>query len=132
MSEVGPEIRVRQEIWKSLLSVLRSYTALAQMNDGLKIAISSDAEASLDTVLLTGEHAEMVIRFRPEDGSGEWLLRERIGASSNRSAIQSEFAMQMDGMLRMNGALLEPDMAAIELVAKLVAWERSMEGETVR
>lgn len=115
---VAPGTRLRREIWSSLVTVLRSYTALHA-----EIAIRVRTIGGLDIALLESKHAEVELNFRATRGSGMWHLK-KSGVKESGS-----FVIQEDGALNWSGKPMELDMAAMDLVERLIAQEHRAEGE---
>jgi hypothetical protein len=116
-----------------MLTMLRSYSALAGLNDGVAIKIPEDAE-QFDSVFCESRHATLSLSFQPETGNGTWTLQEREekvehGALKKHGFPQlGTFVMVEDGSLFMKQEFVELDMVAIDLVQKLVAFEHAVEG----
>ena len=132
--EVAAVVSLRWEIWKSMLTMLRSYSALAGLNDGVAIkVIPVEAEQS-GSVSFNSRNATLSLSFQPETGNGTWTLREREekvehGTLKKHGFPQlGTFLMVEDGSLFMKQEFVELDMMSIDLVAKLVAFEHAVEG----
>jgi len=118
-----------------MLTMLRSYSALAGLNDGVAIkVIPAEADHS-DSVFFESRHATLSLSFQPATGNGTWTLREREGGKVERGALKKlgfprlgTFVMVEDGSLFMKQEFVELDMASIDMVAKLVAFEHAVEG----
>jgi hypothetical protein len=132
--DVAAVVSLRWEIWKSMLTMLRSYSALAGLNDGVAIkVIPAEAEQS-DSVFFESRHATLSLSFQPASGNGTWTLRERDGKVEHGSLKKlgfprlGTFVMVEDGSLFMKQEFVELDMMSIDLVARLVAFEHAVEG----
>jgi len=132
--EVAAVVSLRWEIWKSLLSMLRSYSALAGLNDGVAIKMIPAEAEQCDSVAFESRHATLSISFQPDTGNGKWTLREREGKVERGSLKKQGFArlgtyvMVEDGSLFMKQEFVELDVLAIDLVAKVVKYEHAVEG----
>ncbi len=60
--EVAAVVSLRWEIWKSMLGMLRSYSALAGLNDGVAIKIPDDAE-TFDSVFFESRARDIELEF---------------------------------------------------------------------
>jgi hypothetical protein len=132
--DVAAVISLRWEIWKSMLSMLRSYSALAGLNDGVAIKMHPAEAEQSDSVFFDSRHATLSLSFQPATGNGTWTLRERE-ERTERGTLKKlgfprlgTFVMVEDGSLFMKHEFVELDMASIELVSKLVAFEHAVEG----
>ena len=131
--EVAAVVSLRWEIWRSMLTMLRSYSALAGLNDGVAIKIPEDA-GKFDSVFCESRHATLSLSFQPGTGNGTWTLREREGRIEHGSLKKlgferlGTFVMVEDGSLFMKQEFVELDMVAIDLVQKLVTFEHAVEG----
>jgi sulfur transfer complex TusBCD TusB component (DsrH family) len=113
------ESELREEVWLSLISVLRAYAALALLKDGVHIAVSaSDPEE----VILRSQRARLAIALQ-SDGMGRCVIMAGGGVVK-----ESMFEIAEDGTLTRDGIAVELDLAAIEWVEMLVALERKAEG----
>jgi hypothetical protein len=118
---VAPETRIREEIWISLVAVLRSYAAVHP-----DIEVKVRTIGGLDIALLETQHADLEVDFRPARGTGMWHLKKAGVKESGRFEIQS------DGTLNLDGTPTEIDMAAMDLVERLVCYEHGAEGEQAK
>jgi hypothetical protein len=132
--EVSPVVSLRWEIWKSMLSMLRSYSALAGLNDGVAIKIDPPNGEQFDSVFFESRHVILSLSFQPGTGHGTWTLREREEKVERGSLKKlgftrlGTFVMVEDGSLFMNQEFVELDMLAIDLVKKVVSFEHAVEG----
>src|SRR5450755_1641637 len=99
-----------------MLSMLRSYSALAGLNDGVAIKMNpADAETS-DSVFFESRHATLSLSFQPATGNGTWTLREREEKVEHGALKKlgfprlGTFLMVEDGSLFMKQEFLELDM----------------------
>jgi hypothetical protein len=114
---VTPETVLRGEIWTSLVAMLRSYAAV---HPG--VAVKVRTMGGLDIAILETEHADLELDFRPGRGVGMWHLKKTgVKESGN-------FEVQQDGTLILGGKPAELDMAAMDLVERLVSYEHGAEG----
>lgn len=124
MSVATPsESGLREEVWLSLVSVLRSYAALALVKDGIGITVSAAGPCE---AILSSERAQFTIALEP-DGRGRAVI-----ATENRVTSESSFEIEEDGTLTRDGVTTELDLAAIEWVEMLVALERKAESGKAR
>lgn len=132
--EVAAVVSLRWEIWKSLLTMVRSYSALAGLNDGVAIKMDPPNGELLDSVSFESRHVRLSLSFQPGTGNGTWTLREREEKVEHGSLKKlgfprlGTFVMVEDGSLFMNQEFVELDMLAIDLVKKVVAFEHAVEG----
>jgi len=132
--DVAAVVSLRWEIWKSLLTMLRSYSALAGLNDGVAIKVIPEEAEQSDSVFFESRHATLSLSFQPASGNGTWTLRERDGKVERGSLKKLGFqrlgtyVMVEDGSLFMNQEFVELDMLAIDLVQKVVKFEHAVEG----
>jgi hypothetical protein len=117
----APETRLREEVWISLVAVLRSYAAV---HPAIEIRVRTIG--GLDIALLETRHADLEVDFRPASGSGMWHLKKSGVKESGR------FEIQADGTLNLDGAPAELDMAAMDLVERLVSYGHGAEGERAK
>lgn len=117
-----------------MLAMLRSYSALAGLNDGVAIKMDPEDAERFDSVFFESRHATLSLSFQPGSGNGTWTLREREG-KVERGTLKKlgferlgTFVMGEDGSLFMKQEFVELDMVAIDLVQKLVAIEHAVEG----
>ncbi len=115
---VTPETVLRGEIWTSLVAMLRSY---ASVHPGLWV--KERTMGGLDIAILETEHADLELDFRPGRGIGMWHLK-KIGVKDSGT-----FEVQQDGTLILGGKPVELDMAAMDLVERLVSYEGGAEGD---
>ena len=114
---VTPETVLRGEIWTSLVAMLRSYAAV---HPGVGVKVRT--MGGLDIAILETEHADLELDFRPGRGMGMWHLKKAgVKESGN-------FEVQQDGTLILGGKAAELDMAAMDLVERLVSYEHGAEG----
>lgn len=109
----GPAIapaRVRAELWRSLVSMLRVYSGAASLTHG-EFAVE-EAEG-----VVTVEHKGYWIRltFHPQELRTEWSTGKMGTVETHGS-----FEIQEDGLLNFGGGRMEMDQAAIEWVEDLV------------
>jgi hypothetical protein len=132
--DVAGVLSLRWEIWKSLLTMLRSYSALAGLNDGVAIKMDPPNGEQLDSVFFESRHVTLSLSFQPGTGNGTWTLREREAKVARGSLKKlgfprlGTFVMVEDGSLFMKQEFVELDTLAIDLVAKVVAFEHAVEG----
>ena len=114
---VTPETVLRAEIWVSLVTMLRSYAAV---HPGVGVKVRT--MGGLDIAILETEHADLELDFRPGRGIGMWHLKKTgVKESGN-------FEVQPDGTLILGGKVTELDMAAMDLMERLVSNEQGAEG----
>ena len=114
---VTPETVLRGEIWISLVAMLRSYAAV---HPGVGVKVRT--MGGLDIAILETEHADLELDFRPGRGIGMWHLKKAAVKESGN------FEVQQDGTLILGGKPAELDMAAMDLVERLVSYEHGAEG----
>jgi len=118
---VTPETVLRGEIWTSLVTMLRSY---ASLHPGIGVKVRT--MGGLDIAILETEHADLELNFRTGTGMGMWHLKKAgVKESGN-------FEIKQDGTLILGGKPVELDMAAMDLVERLVCSEPGAEGEQAR
>ena len=101
---------IREELWRSLVSMLRVYASAATLSRG-KCQVT---EITPGVVLLQSADAELELRFQSATGLGSWTIQPEKGLQGNGNFVLSEA-----GTLQMNSTEKELDQAAIEWVEDL-------------
>ena len=118
---ITPEAVLRGEIWTSFVAMLRSYAAAHA-----GVSVKERAIGGLDIAILETEHADLELDFRAGRGSGMWHLK-KTGVKESGT-----FEIQQDGTLLLGGKATELDMAAMDMVERLVSYEHGAEGGQAR
>jgi hypothetical protein len=106
MSAAVAEPMLSAELWESFVSMLQSYAAVASL-DGREVRVRSGK----DSVTVSAFAAQIEMRFDAESGEGTW--EKRI---AERPAFAGSFTIEPDGKIRIDGAMKEFDIAAIDLI----------------
>jgi hypothetical protein len=116
---------VREELWRSFASLLRSYAAAAGLN-GISHGVLLLGEDSMHVV--SGRNT-LKISYHPTLGRGLWSLHQEADSGTDRHEFavmaceleRGDFDVNPDGTIQLNGAAVEIDHAAIQLIASLTA-----------
>ena len=103
------EPMIESELWVSFVSMLRSYAAAANVNLGKVWVVSNGM-----TVTISAFATQIEMRFDEKTGQGTWEKRV-----AGRPAFPGAFAIEPEGMIRINGAVKDFDHAAIDLIASV-------------
>jgi hypothetical protein len=100
---------VRAELWRSFVSLLRSYAAAASLN-GLEHGVLVLTENSLQVVAVPGT---LSVAFYQALGRGVWSI------AVNSELEKGTFELHLDGTVLLDDRLVDMDHAAIELISWL-------------
>ena len=104
-------VEVRQQIWESLVSMLRVYAHAASLN-GQSYGVASNAR----TAWVTCMDSVLEVGYSAQDGAASWQLSQ-----PNQRLLSGKFSIEADGSLSFPEGPKELDQAAIEWVEKLVS-----------
>jgi hypothetical protein len=112
---------VRDELWHSFASMLKSYAAAASAR-GTSHGVLPMGE---DGLHIAAGRNTLKVSYHPTLGRGLWSLHE--GSDRHQLALQpreldrGDFDVNPDGTIQLGGEAVEIDFAAIQLVAALTA-----------
>jgi len=106
-SPSAPEVRA--ELWRSFVSLLKSYAAAASLN-GLEHGVLVLTENSLQVAAVPGT---LSVAFYQALGRGVWSV------AVNSELEKGTFELHLDGAVSLDERVVEMDHAAIELISSL-------------
>jgi len=110
---------VRDELWHSFASMLRSYAAAASIH-GISHGV---LVLSKDALHIVAGRDTLKISYHPTLGRGLWSLHE--GTDRHDFAVQpreldrGDFDVNLDGTIHLHGESIAMDHAAIQLIGAL-------------
>ncbi len=111
MSATLSETDVQIELWRSFSSLLKAYAAAASLN-GTEHHIPDLAEEDLQ---IRAGGRTLCILYHTHTQRGEWSI---VGDCVRQEGV---FQLTSEGSLVLEGAALDMDHGAIELIAKLTS-----------
>jgi hypothetical protein len=123
---VATETELRTELWRSFLSVLKSYAALANIGEGAVATNLDDSPWSIvwSTLSTDGRRRfSLNVCYDALKDEGMWRIdlweesfsRHQLGPKDPRDPSRP-FSLHEDGTVALEGSNLDMDHAAIELV----------------
>ena len=103
---------LESELWVSFVSLLRSYTAAAQLSSGDTVQF----EETENSITAASGHARFDMQCDLRTGAGNWQLR-----SDHEGKMQGRFQLLHDGRIALDDKTLDLDHAAIDFAAALQA-----------
>jgi hypothetical protein len=100
---------VREELWHSFAVLLKSYAAAASMH-GLEHGVLELTTHSLNIIAAS---TTLAVGYFPVVGKGTWSL------TGQRSQERGTFELNHDGTVVLDGAEIDMDHAAIQLIGSL-------------
>ena len=123
---VATEAELRIELWRSFLSVLKSYAALANIGEGAEAANLVDSPWLIvwSTLSTDGRRRfSLNVCYDAPKDKGMWRIdvsdepfkTDKIGLNSLGDSFRP-FSLHEDGTVALEGSTLDMDHAAIELI----------------
>jgi len=122
---VATQAELRMELWRSFLSVLKSYAALANVGDGAEATNLDDSPWSIvwSTLSKDGRRFSLNVCYDAPKDKGMWrmdlwderLNKDKIVLKGLHDPFRP-FSLQEDGTVALEGSTLDMDHAAIELI----------------
>jgi hypothetical protein len=109
VSAAVAEPMIEAELWVSFVSMLQSYAAAASLSS--EVANKVWVHVKRNTVTISAFAAQIEMTFDAASGRGTWEKRV-----AERSAFPGTFTIEPEGKIRINGAIREFDIAAIDLI----------------
>jgi hypothetical protein len=107
-------LRVRQEVWQSLISMLRVYAHAASLNRGEVTVIETTPHSALL------EHKDHALLLSFDARNGEGSFHPPTSHSPKLKKLPGGFTILEDGALRVAGEETQLDEAAIGWVEQLI------------
>jgi hypothetical protein len=109
--EIPYEVRIRWELWESLLSMVRVYANAAALTHGeFVVTVLSDA------AWVQHNGGLLALRLSVDDGTVHWKLKDPAGTEQRR-----QFELLESGVLLAQGEETELDRAAIDWLEELTS-----------
>jgi len=112
VSAPAVEAMLEAELWVSLVSLLRSYAAVANLDSGDTLQF----EETENSITASAGHAHFDMQCDLRTGAGNWQLRNR-----HEGKAQGRFQLLGDGRIALDDKTLDLDHAAIDFAAALKA-----------
>jgi len=126
---VVSEADLRMELWRSFISVLRAYAAVAHIEANHEQASNLDDTPAIAvwSVPVSGSrNCGFAVGYDAKTGKGDWHVSTYHGTPlaislKNLQMSRDTFTLNPDGTVLLDGSCVDMDHAAIQMVASFTA-----------